>query len=42
MEEPWIKVTILLPDEYLGAVLKLCEDGAGARSTSPMQAAARW
>ena len=23
IEEPWIKATILTPDEYLGAVLKL-------------------
>jgi len=27
--EPWIKATILVPDEYLGAVLKLCEDRRG-------------
>lgn len=29
--EPWIKATILVPDEYLGAVLKLCEDRRGAQ-----------
>jgi len=29
LEEPWIKATILVPDEYLGAVLKLCEDRRG-------------
>ena len=29
MEEPWIKATILMPDEYLGSVLKLCEDRRG-------------
>ena len=29
MEEPWITATILVPDEYLGAVLKLCEDRRG-------------
>jgi len=29
IEEPWIKATILVPDEYLGAVLKLCEDRRG-------------
>jgi len=29
MEEPWIEATILVPDEYLGAVLKLCEDRRG-------------
>lgn len=27
--EPWIQATILVPDEYLGAVLKLCEDRRG-------------
>jgi GTP-binding protein LepA len=31
IEEPWIKATILVPDEYLGSVLKLCEDGADGR-----------
>jgi len=29
IEEPWINATILVPDEYLGAVLKLCEDRRG-------------
>jgi GTP-binding protein LepA len=29
MEEPWIKATIFVPDEHLGAVLKLCEDRRG-------------
>ena len=29
IEEPWIKATIFVPDEYLGAVLKLCEDRRG-------------
>jgi len=29
IDEPWIKATILVPDEYLGAVLKLCEDRRG-------------
>ncbi|MEZ5925713.1 MAG: translation elongation factor 4 [Hyphomicrobiaceae bacterium] len=29
MQEPWIKATILVPDEYLGAVLKLCQDRRG-------------
>ncbi|MCP4395203.1 MAG: elongation factor 4 [Alphaproteobacteria bacterium] len=24
IEEPWVKATIMVPDEYLGAVLKLC------------------
>ena len=29
IEEPWIDATILVPDEYLGVVLKLCEDKRG-------------
>jgi GTP-binding protein LepA len=29
MEEPWIKATIMVPDEYLGAVIKLCTDRRG-------------
>ena len=31
IEEPWIKATILVPDEYLGCVLKLCEDRRGGQ-----------
>ncbi len=29
MEEPWIKATVLVPDEYLGPVLQLCTDRRG-------------
>ncbi len=29
LEEPWIKATIMVPDSYLGGVLKLCEDKRG-------------
>src|SRR3546814_3342358 len=32
VEEPWIKAKILVPDEYLGAVLKLCEDRRGSQT----------
>src|SRR3954466_16210870 len=31
MREPWIEATIMTPDEYLGAVLKLCQDRRGAQ-----------
>ena len=31
IHEPWIEATILTPDEYLGAVLKLCQDRRGAQ-----------
>ncbi len=29
IEEPWILATILVPDEHLGAILKLCEERRG-------------
>ena len=29
IEEPWIEATILVPDDYLGAVLKLCQERRG-------------
>jgi GTP-binding protein LepA len=29
IEEPWIKATIMVPDEYLGAVLALCNERRG-------------
>jgi len=29
IEEPWIRATILLPDEYLGTVLSLCTERRG-------------
>ena len=29
IEEPWVKATIMVPDEYLGAVLKLCTERRG-------------
>lgn len=33
IEEPWIEATILVPDEHLGSVLKLCEDRRGRQQT---------
>lgn len=29
MEEPWVKATILVPDDYLGPVLKMCTERRG-------------
>ncbi|MCH8172418.1 MAG: elongation factor 4 [Proteobacteria bacterium] len=31
IDEPWIRATILVPDEYLGAILKLCEGRRGVQ-----------
>ena len=31
MEEPWIKATIITPDQYLGAIIKLCQDKRGVQ-----------
>ncbi|MBO6769679.1 MAG: elongation factor 4 [Erythrobacter sp.] len=32
VEEPWIKAVIYTPDEYLGAILKLCQDRRGIQT----------
>lgn len=29
IDEPWIKATVMVPDEYLGSILKLCEEKRG-------------
>ena len=31
INEPWIRATILTPDDYLGSVLKLCQDRRGVQ-----------
>ena len=31
IEEPWIEATLYVPDEYLGSVLKLCQDRRGVQ-----------
>ena len=40
IEEPWIRATILVPEPYLGGVLKLCEERRG-RQTGLTYAGAR-
>jgi GTP-binding protein LepA len=32
IEEPWIKAVIYTPDEYLGSILKLCQDRRGIQT----------
>ncbi|MCO6187409.1 translation elongation factor 4 [Rhizobium sp. L1K21] len=32
IREPWIKATIMTPDEYLGSILKLCQDRRGIQT----------
>jgi GTP-binding protein LepA len=31
IQEPWIRATVLTPDDYLGSVLKLCQDRRGVQ-----------
>ena len=31
IEEPWIDASIIVPEEYLGAILKLCEERRGVQ-----------
>jgi len=32
IEEPWIKSTIITPDEYLGSIIKICQDKRGMQT----------
>ena len=32
IEEPWIKATIITPDQYLGSIIKLCQDKRGVQT----------
>ena len=32
IEEPWIKSTIITPDEYLGSIIKICQDKRGIQT----------
>jgi len=31
IEEPWINATIITPDEYLGSIIKICQDKRGVQ-----------
>jgi len=32
IEEPWIKVTIITPDQYLGSIIKMCQSKRGVQT----------
>ena len=32
IEEPWIKSTVITPDEYLGSIIKICQDKRGVQT----------
>ena len=32
IEEPWIKATVITPDQYLGAIIKVCQDKRGIQT----------
>ena len=32
IEEPWIKSTIITPDQYLGSIIKICQDKRGIQT----------
>ena len=32
IEEPWIKATIITPDQYLGSIIKICQDKRGIQT----------
>ena len=32
IEEPWINATIITPDEYLGSIMKICQDKRGVQT----------
>jgi len=32
IEEPWIKATIITPDQYLGSIIKICQDKRGKQT----------
>ena len=32
IDEPWIKATVITPDEYLGSIIKICQDKRGIQT----------
>ena len=32
IEEPWIKATIITPDQYLGSIIKMCQEKRGIQT----------
>ncbi len=32
IEEPWIKATVITPDQYLGSIIKMCQDKRGIQT----------
>jgi len=32
IEEPWIRATVITPDQYLGAIIKVCQDKRGVQT----------
>jgi GTP-binding protein LepA len=32
IEEPWIKATVITPDEYLGSIIKICQNKRGVQT----------
>ena len=37
IEEPWIKATIITPDQYLGSIMKLCQNKRGIQTNLNIQ-----
>ena len=32
IEEPWIRATVITPDEYLGSIIKICQEKRGIQT----------
>ena len=42
IEEPWIKSTIITPDEYLGSIIKICQDKEAYKQIYPILVIGRY